>query len=99
MRPIDADELLKGSCEYPSYDGYIEVVTVDRIDAAPTLDVAPVVHAYWEEGDGEWVEMLRDWYLKPTYICSNCNQEENRNTLYCPNCGAKMDLEEPNENC
>lgn len=91
MRPIDADELLKDSREYPSYDGYIEVVTVDRIEDAPILDVMPTIHARWEEGNGDWFELLGDWYMRPTYVCSNCRKEEKRNSAYCPNCGARME--------
>lgn len=63
------------------------------IDKFPTLDVTTVIHARWEEGSGEWFEMLRDWYMRPTHICSNCRQEEKKKTPYCPNCGAIMDLE------
>ena len=87
MRPIDADALpIK-------FDGHSVSVWKIDLENAPTLDVAPVVHARWEEGNGEWFEMLRDWYLRPTYICSNCRKEEKRKTPYCPNCGSLMDLE------
>lgn len=104
MRPIDANALKKeaitfnlGTEDYPCIE---KIIYKSDIDEAPTLDVAPVVHARWEEGNGEWVEMLGDWYLKSTYICSNCHEEESRKTDYCPNCGAKMDLEvSSDENC
>ena len=54
----------------------------------PAADVAPVVHGRWI-ADGDFV------------ICSQCEAEINqKNSLgmdnskkYCPNCGAKMDLE------
>lgn len=56
---------------------------------APAADVAPVVHGKWElrhEGHGHYWE------------CSVCNANPciyvTRNTKFCPNCGAKMDLEE-----
>ena len=57
------------------------------------VDVALVVHAYWDNGPGRSVEILRDWYLRPTYVCSSCGVEEDKRTNYCPNCGAKMDME------
>ena len=60
---------------------------------APAADVAPVVH-------GKWVEYPRAHYFK----CSNCKYtvpyrkatllNGNREYNYCPNCGAKTDLEE-----
>lgn len=90
MRPIDADALLKDAVEYPSYDGFIEVVTVDRIENASTLNVATVAHARWEHGRGEWDNILGEYYLRPTYICSNCRKEDMQNTPYCPHCGATM---------
>ena len=56
---------------------------------APAVDAEPVKHSRWIE-DGGWL------------ICLNCESEINvRNSLgcenrknYCPNCGAKMDLED-----
>lgn len=87
MRPIDADALPI------SFDG--NTVSVRKIDLenAPTLDVAQVVYACWEDGPGYSAEILRDWYMYNTYICSNCREEEKRKSNYCPNCGAIMDLE------
>ena len=63
-----------------------------EISNLPTADVAPVVH-------GEWI-WADDGYLR----CSNCHQKApvmtqyqdepmTTATAYCPNCGAKMDLE------
>ena len=55
----------------------------------PAADVAPVVHGRWiADGDGyHW-----------TYNCSICAWKDgypfNERHNYCPNCGAKMDLEE-----
>lgn len=60
------------------------------------LELAPVVHARWEDGDGN-VEYLYGNpdapYDVPTYRCSACKNEEELASDYCPNCGAKMDLE------
>lgn len=61
------------------------------------LELVPVVHARWEDGDGN-VEYLYgnldDPYEVPTYRCSACKSEEELASDYCPNCGAVMDLEE-----
>lgn len=67
----------------------------------PSADVAPVVHAKWENCD--WVEP--DYHGFGTtrtpnagMKCTNCVHVFKRDLLwkdnYCPNCGAKMDLEE-----
>ena len=51
-------------------------------------DVAEVVHGRWiwnEEGEIDWEQFYR---------CSNCGDKEYWESNFCPNCGAKMDLEE-----
>ena len=55
---------------------------IRMIVRAPAEDVAPVVHARWIANR----------------ICSNCCKEltewaAQNGYFYCPNCGAKMDLE------
>ena len=61
----------------------------DAIDGIPAADVAPVVHGRWiSDGDGyHW-----------TYNCSICAWKDgypfNERHNFCPNCGARMDLEE-----
>ena len=54
----------------------------------PAADVAEVVHGRWiwnEEGEIDWEQFYR---------CSNCGEKEYWESNFCPNCGAKMDLEE-----
>lgn len=48
------------------------------VKAVPVADVAPVRH-------GRWVDGIR---------CSECGQVDWTKPNYCPNCGARMDLEE-----
>lgn len=70
-RPIDARYLIK------HWDSTKSMV--DNIDAAPTLDVAPVVHAYWKDNGAN-------------FKCSACGMTERYNDYsYCHYCGAKMD--------
>lgn len=68
---------------------------------APAADVAPVVHAKWENCD--WVGP--DYHGCGTIRipnagmkCTNCVHVFKKDLLwkdnYCPDCGAKMDLEE-----
>ncbi len=60
------------------------------IDSYSTADVAPVVH-------GQWI-VPRFLAFHVCSICSNDAPYDDEGTEmlapYCPNCGAKMDLEE-----
>ena len=71
-------------------------VTEWDIKAIPAADVAPVVHGRWEVDEfghfcsacreyAEEIERGEDLQLAPML------------TPYCPNCGAKMDLEGGND--
>ena len=61
----------------------------EDIEEIQTADVAPIRH-------GRWIEhkhFHHDHYIDSTYECSECKVEEPLTSDYCPNCGAKMDLE------
>jgi len=72
---------------------------LDSINEVPSVDAVPVVHGRWNtkpyyKADGKGgVFKYCDFYL-----CSECATE--RPIVppynYCPNCGAKMDLEVDN---
>lgn len=62
------------------------------IEHIPAADVAPVVHGEWllrHEGYGHYWE------------CSSCHKNPciyvTKDTRYCPNCGAKMDEEDEDD--
>lgn len=65
------------------------------IDSLPDEDVAPVVHAHWNET-----------HFLGIYQCSACKSEVKMDTgryavylkRFCPDCGAKMDKEETEQN-
>lgn len=59
----------------------------DLIDDMPAADVAPVVHGRWENGHPS--EYIDDF----VWDCSVCQHSNPDLSLYCPNCGAKMDSE------
>lgn len=78
-----------------SFEANIASVTaleyVNIAKDAPTVDAVPVVHGEWllrHEGHGHYWE------------CSECHENPciyvTKNTKFCPNCGARMDLEETN---
>ena len=73
-------------------------VTEQDIKDAPAADVAPVRHGRWDNIPNTYMCVAgKDGsYHGYATSCSACH-EINPNaykTNYCPNCGAKMDLEE-----
>ena len=63
----------------------------EEIDNAPTVDAVEVVHGRWIE---KWHRNILGDY--PRFHCSECGEDKPNaiHTNYCPNCGAKMDLED-----
>lgn len=60
----------------------------DMVSHFPAADVAPVRHEKWEVivgSDG-----------KERMVCTGCRKQQDLTGVftYCPNCGAKMDLED-----
>ena len=76
-----------------SYSTLMMYEVSDEIDAAPTVDAVPVVH-------GEWIPFEEQCFFTifDGIQCSVCGSKHNtelaREYKYCPNCGAKMDLED-----
>jgi uncharacterized OB-fold protein len=61
----------------------------EAIDMSPTVDAAPVVRGKWN--GGRFNERFTQSYEEK---CSNCGYWSLEcNMPYCPNCGARMDLE------
>ena len=61
--------------------------TLDYIDSEPAADVATVRHGRWIEG----VVIQTDIATLYDYTCPLCGIVSDRNSNYCPNCGARMD--------
>lgn len=55
---------------------------IREINNIPAADVTPVVHGRWEP------------YRKNLGKCSECGEVVQIRSNYCPDCGAKMDLED-----
>lgn len=103
MRLINGDELkLKLPNTYHNgFENCRECRLLEReevnayIDRMPTVDAAPVVHGEWISA-GEFeacsvcgttqLKTINTYYGKATKLWVKTN--------YCPNCGAKMDLED-----
>ena len=67
------------------------VTDKDLINEMPIIDAVEVVH-------GRWIDAYPDIEPNPMFmygICSECGFEQgiSKYLNYCPNCGAKMDLE------
>lgn len=85
MRLIDADRLIEdmGASCIPIMLKNISEITgdestiVDHINAAPTIDAVPVVHAKWKMTDSPY--------------CSHCRRIAIFKYRYCPGFGARMD--------
>ena len=86
MRLIDADAL----CEECKGSIIKCVGTGCRVPTMQTIEVEPVKH-------GRWIDIREAYNDVPQSKCSLCGCKiiglESRYN-YCPNCGAKMDLEE-----
>ena len=52
----------------------------------PAADVAEVRHGRW---------LCVDTDTEQFFLCNRCKKREYWESNYCPNCGAKMDKEEP----
>ena len=77
----------------PKNDELLSVDVRRIICESPIIDAEPVRHGQWEtkvytiESDG-WITEYRE------EVCSECGEGQIGISNYCPNCGAKMDLEE-----
>ena len=70
------------------FSNFQRVAYEDEINKVPTADVKPVVIGNWgtvqDMGSGRFVG----------YWCSVCEEQHDYRTPYCPNCGARMEVEE-----
>jgi hypothetical protein len=97
MRLIDADAMHKfvedkvaeGKDGWANGVPYEWAYALTAVDAQPTIDAVPVVHAHWIKtfGSNGFVSTLR---------CSKCGNAENSTYIpgnFCWFCGARMDGE------
>ena len=90
-RLIDADKLKQHYSWWGGLigDDYVSELVEQKkvfdtiVDVQPTVDAETVKHGRWEYIGGYGYQ----------YRCSECVMCNDHKTLYCPNCGAKMDGE------
>ena len=96
MRLIDADELLAkwkkdctgGECLGDCFDCQFPTA-IEELEDAPTIDAVEVVHGEWKYNPKDAIEMM---FTLPK--CSICGHESSDALNYCPNCGAKMEVQD-----
>ena len=87
-RLIDANALME-EIDFEYDLNYGEILTdpvkfADMVDNAPTVDAVEVVH-------GRWIYEPVEFTYEKDIKCSICGRYNECPTIYCPNCGAKMD--------
>lgn len=98
MEYIERDEIYRRWNAMPAPASTVSLAAA--IAQTPAADVAPVRHGRWEECD--YVEPCIHGFGTIRHKaaglkCTNCVHVFEKNLLwkdnYCPNCGARMDLE------
>lgn len=100
MRPIDADALKENinNLTYENKNSYsqeggnevLHYFLPKIIDDEPTIEAEPVKHGRWKSASRWMVEQCSACGFEiGTVLAVKCN--------WCPNCGAKMDGGDPNE--
>ena len=73
----------------------------NALDFIPRADVAPVVHGRWEKEPSSfwrWTPSGAVVVARTTYRCGLCGRGTAVKSNYCPNCGAKMDIDDGGDN-
>ena len=67
---------------------------IEDIENQPATDVAPVVHGRWMTWEEQFPGFKPHINDKLGVFCSLCHAHSDCISPYCPNCGAKMDIDE-----
>ena len=92
---IEREAALAATCQYCSAKEDClpneRCADYELVNSIPAADVAPVRHGRWKYQTMTVPGGRGQTYYR--YSCSVCKQKEKTRTIYCPNCGAKMDKE------
>lgn len=90
MRLIDADALM-GRTNGIFNDGEgIHYIDVADVETAPTIEAEPVRHGRWVE---QQIKSVDSEEISKCSVCCYPVSTMWGKTNFCPNCGAKMDLQ------
>ena len=79
----------------PKDDELLSVDVRRIICESPIIDAEPVRHGQWETKEYTTEDSFDDWIIiHHEEVCSECGKGQGERSKFCPNCGAKMDLEE-----
>lgn len=83
---IGREEIIKRirSTKWPDY---IKDVLIEEVTLIPAADVRTVEHGKWV-----WDGDTLDWEKR--YFCNRCEWKTYKRSDYCPNCGAKMEVQD-----
>ena len=80
----------------PGYFDCAEAVfwMMDKIEKAPSVDAEPVRHGRWDSFGVRTTDHKGRKRIEYFFnACTACNQGAMKRTSFCPNCGAKMNVE------
>ena len=91
---INRDDILKAAWDKPTLS-----LSVYDIGNIKPVDVAPVRHGYWISltecaNEGVYCSICKKKVWKSDYAWCSKKSRNKLQSNYCPNCGAKMDLED-----
>jgi hypothetical protein len=96
MKLIDPNELMELYTMEGELAAYADVLSVpipvirQNIKDMTIIEAEPVKHAKWyPESDEEM-----PCHMFKLVVCSACRKKANQLYIFCPNCGAKMDLDD-----
>ena len=62
-----------------------------KVNDLTTADIAPVEHGHWLSWEEQFPETKPPRKNNLGVFCSACHSHADNISVYCPNCGAKMD--------
>lgn len=107
MRLIDGDrvsEKITETCDVIDHIrpeiGYIKICHMKQffLKLKEFVDKQSEVDSETLRPHGKWIEPEGISYYGYDYVCTQCGYIEGYKRNYCPDCGAKMDLEEKKAN-